>query len=106
MPFNNWIPGLLTDSKQLDDLRFGADTSGQQNQFPGLLVTEPSDFAPGGKYVLDQMPPAPTLQPMLPGYTLALAEAQKRASGLQDQSAWLLAQLNKPDAKARAVRMP
>jgi hypothetical protein len=34
-------------------------------------------------------------------YTLALAEAQKRAAGLQDQSAWLLAQLNKPDAKSK-----
>jgi hypothetical protein len=32
-------------------------------------------------------------------YTLALAEAQKRATGLQDQSSWLLAQLNKPDAE-------
>jgi hypothetical protein len=30
-----------------------------------------------------------------------LQEAQKRAVGLQDQSNWLLAQLNQPDAKAK-----
>jgi len=35
-------------------------------------------------------------------YGLALAEAQKRVSGLQNQSAWLLAQLNKPDAKNKS----
>jgi hypothetical protein len=32
-------------------------------------------------------------------YSQALADSEKRAMGLQDQSAWLLAQLNKPDAK-------
>ncbi len=34
-------------------------------------------------------------------YIQAMAEAQKRARGLQDQSDWLLAQLNKPDAKRK-----
>jgi hypothetical protein len=32
-------------------------------------------------------------------YAQALEDSQKRAVGLQDQSDWLLAQLNKPDAK-------
>lgn len=34
-------------------------------------------------------------------YEQALQEAQKRAVGLQDQSNWLLAQLNQPDAKTK-----
>lgn len=71
MSLNDWFPRLLADPNPSGNVLFGADASAQQYPVPGLLVSEPSDFGPGGKYDLSQTVADPSAQTTLMGQPLS-----------------------------------